>query len=63
MNSNLDEMYYRLTFANNCCYRVDLSYRHDRVGDDNWAGVTFVINAFPSHPFFVGGKEIKEYGE
>ena len=61
--NNLDEMFYRLSFIGADCYRVDLSYRDDRTGDDSWAGVTFVINAFPSHPFFLGSKEIQEYGE
>jgi LPS-assembly protein len=60
MNSRLDEMYYRLTFANNCCYRIDFSYRDDLVGLDDWAGVVFVINAFPSHPFFFNTKQISE---
>lgn len=63
IDSNLDEMYYRLSFESNCCYRIDLSYRDDMVGDDDWAGLTFVINAFPSHPFFLGAKEIEEFGK
>lgn len=60
ISSSLDEMYYRLTFANNCCYSLDLAYRDDLVGDDDWAGITFVINAFPSNPFFLGVKELSE---
>ncbi len=63
ISSSLDEMYYRLTFANNCCYSLDFAYRDDLVGEDDWAGINFVINAFPSHPFFLGAKEIEEFGE
>jgi LPS-assembly protein len=61
--SSLDEMYYRLSYKNTCCFRVDLAYRDDRVGDDDWAGLVFVLNAFPSHPFFLGAREIEEFVE
>ena len=60
---SLDEMYYKISFANNCCYGVDIAYRDDRAGDDDWAGIVFVINAFPSNPFFLGSKELQEFAE
>ena len=61
--SSLDEMYYRLSYESMCCFRVDLAYRNDRVGDDDWAGLVFILNAFPSHPFFLGAREIEEFVE
>ncbi|MDI9392478.1 MAG: hypothetical protein QM449_04390 [Synergistota bacterium] len=61
--SSLDEMYYQLSYENTCCFRVDLAYRDDRVGDDDWAGLVFVLDAFPSHPFFLGAREIEEFVE
>ena len=63
VRSRLDEMFYRLRFANNCCYRLDLTYRDDLVGDDDWAGIVFVINAFPSRPFFFNTRQISEFSE
>ena len=60
-DSSLDEMYYRLSYDSKCCFRVDLVYRDDRVGDDDWAGLVLVLNAFPSHPFFLGAREAGEY--
>jgi len=64
-DSSLDEMFYRISYENDCCYRIDLTYRDDRAGDDDWAGIVFVLNAFPSHPFFLGAREveIEEFGE
>lgn len=60
-DSSLDEMYYRLSYDSKCCFRVDLVYRDDLVGEDDWAGLVFVLNAFPSNPFFLGAKEAEEY--
>jgi len=60
-DSSLDEMYYRLSYDSKCCFRVELVYRDDRVGEDDWAGMVFVLNAFPSHPFFLGAREAGEY--
>jgi len=60
---NLDEMVYRVTYDNNCCYQVDITYRDDRVGDDDWAGIRLLINAFPSNPFYLNDNRITEYGE
>ncbi len=62
-DSSLDEMFYRISYESDCCYRVDLAYRDDRAGNDDWAGVVFVLNAFPSHPFFLGAREIEEFEE
>jgi LPS-assembly protein len=51
----LDEMFYRLVYDNNCCYSVQLRFRDDRtVSDDDQAELRFVLTAFPSHPFFLG---------
>ncbi|MDO9508854.1 MAG: hypothetical protein Q7I97_05855, partial [Thermovirgaceae bacterium] len=63
VSSTLDEMYYRLTFANSCCYRLDLSYRDDLIGEDDWAGIVFVLNAFPSKPFFFNTRELSELNQ
>jgi len=54
-------MYYRLSYDSKCCFRVELVYRDDRVGEDDWAGMVFVLNAFPSNPFFLGARETGEY--
>ncbi|GAB6279959.1 MAG: LPS-assembly protein LptD [Thermovirga sp.] len=60
---SLDEMYYRISYDNNCCYRVDIAFRDDRAGTNDWAGIVFVIDAFPSNPFFLGSDEIRKFGE
>ncbi|MFP4483099.1 MAG: hypothetical protein ACLFN0_09955 [Thermovirgaceae bacterium] len=59
-SENLDEIYYRLVYDNNCCYNVRLEYRDDLVGDDDWAGIVFLLDAFPSHPFFLNTRSIEE---
>jgi hypothetical protein len=53
-------MYYRLDYDNHCCYSVRLEYRDDLVGDDDWAGLVLLIDAFPSHPFFLNSRSIEE---
>lgn len=57
---HLDEMYYRLDYDNHCCYSVRLEYRDDLVGDDDWAGLVLLFDAFPSHPFFLNSRSIEE---
>jgi len=55
---NLDEMYYSLVYDNDCCYSVQIRFRDDRSrSDDDWAELRLVIDAFPSHPFFLGGPD------
>lgn len=55
---DLDEMYYALVYDNNCCYNVQIRFRDDRSGsDDDWAELRLELDAFPSHPFFLGEAE------
>jgi hypothetical protein len=55
---NLDEMYYALVYDNDCCYNIQIRFRDDRSrSDDDWAELRLVIDAFPSHPFFLGGPD------
>lgn len=54
----LDEMFYRLVYDNNCCYNVQLRFRDDRTAtNDDWAEIRFVLTAFPNHPFFLGERD------
>jgi len=57
---DIEEMYYRLDYDNHCCYNVRLEYRDDLVGDDDWAGLVLLFDAFPSHPFFLNTRSIEE---
>lgn len=59
---DLEEMYYRLGYSNHCCYRFDVEYRDDLTNEnDDWAGFVFVLDAFPSNPFFFNTRTIQEF--
>jgi len=61
-SEDLEEMYYRLGYSNNCCYHFSVEYRDDLTSEnDDWAGFVFVLDAFPSNPFFFNTKSIQEF--
>jgi lipopolysaccharide assembly outer membrane protein LptD (OstA) len=61
-SEDLEEMYYRLGYSNNCCYRFSVEYRDDLTNEnDDWAGFVFVLDAFPSNPFFFNTRSIQEF--
>ncbi|NCC95797.1 MAG: LPS-assembly protein LptD [Synergistales bacterium] len=59
-NSTLDEMAYKLTYKNNCCYSWVLTYRDDRHEGDSWASLSFNLTAFPENVVKFGDNELED---
>ncbi|PIE53800.1 MAG: hypothetical protein CSA35_09350 [Dethiosulfovibrio peptidovorans] len=57
---HLDEIAYRLTYANNCCYQWVLTYRDDRCAGDDWASLSFQLTAFPDRVARFGESELDD---
>jgi len=58
MESQLAEMVYKVILKGGDCSRWELSYRDDRIGGDNWIGLSFFITAFPETPVSFGRREL-----
>lgn len=58
--STLDEMAYRLTYNNNCCYSWALTYRDDRSEGNSWASLSFQLLAFPDRTVKFGDNELED---